>query len=159
MGNRAEIEVSSYLEEEPDRVWERVATPEGINHELMPLMRMTIPDGLEAGIDPERIEVGTRVGRSWILLLGVLPVDYDDLTLAELDPGRGFLERSEMLSQRAWEHERRLVARDGGCVIADRVAWEPRLPIPARWLRPVFRAVFRHRHARLRRWFGGRAAE
>ena len=158
MGSRAEIEVSSFLEEEPDRVWERVVTPEGINHELRPLMRMTVPEGLDEGIAPG-IEVGSPLGRSWILFLGVLPVDYDDLTLAELDPGRRFLERSKMLSQRAWEHERKVVASDGGCVITDRVAWEPRLPIPARWMRPMFRAIFRHRHARLRRQFGGRVAE
>jgi ligand-binding SRPBCC domain-containing protein len=40
-------------------------------------------------------------------------------------------------------------------VITDRVAWEPRLPVPARALRPLFRAIFRHRHRRLRRRFGG----
>ena len=39
--------------------------------------------------------------------------------------------------------------------IADRIAWEPRLPIPGRALRPPFAAFFRHRHRRLRRRFGG----
>ena len=31
---------------------------------------------------------------------------------------------------------------------------EPRLPLPGRLLRPLFAAVFRHRHRRLRRHFG-----
>jgi hypothetical protein len=97
-----------------------------------------------------------RLGRSWILLFGVLPVDYDDLGLERIDPGRGFLERSTMLSQRLWEHERTIEPlADGGCTVSDRVAWEPRLPLPGRLLRPLFGAFFRHRHRRLRRHFGG----
>ena len=37
--------------------------------------------------------------------------------------------------------------------VTDRVAWEPRLPLPGRLLRPLFGAFFRHRHRRLRRHF------
>ena len=75
--------------------------------------------------------------------------------LERIEPGRGFLERSTMLSQRLWEHERTIEpVAGGGCTIADRVAWEPRLPLPGRLLRPLFAAVFRHRHRRLRRHFG-----
>ena len=64
-----------------------------------------------------------------------------------------------MLSQRAWEHERTIEPQDdGACLVTDRVAWEPRLPFPGAVLRPIFRAVFRHRHRRLRKHFGGRPA-
>ena len=35
-------------------------------------------------------------------LLRVLPVEYDDLTIAELEPGRRFLERSTMMTLRRW---------------------------------------------------------
>jgi len=100
--------------------------------------------------------LGERIGRSWILLFGLVPFDYDDLTLVRLEPGRGFLERSTMLSQRLWEHER-TIAPDGrgGCRIADRVCWQPRLGFPARPLRPAIAWFFRHRHKRLRRRFGG----
>ena len=38
----------------------------------------------------------------------MIPIDYDDLTLVALEPGRGFHERSRMLSMRVWEHERTL---------------------------------------------------
>jgi hypothetical protein len=97
------------------------------------------------------------LGRSWVLLFGLIPIDYDDLVLEQIDPGRGFLERSSMLSQRLWEHERTIEPVDPNtCEIADRVAWEPRLPIPGRLLRPLFEAVFRHRHRQLRRHFGPR---
>ena len=87
----------------------------------------------------------------------MIPFDYDDITLERLEPGRNFLERSTMLSQRLWEHERTLESVPGGCVITDRVAWEPRLGLPPRALSPVIGFFFGHRHKRLRRRFGGEA--
>ncbi len=154
----AEIVVSSLLDASPDEVWERVITPEGINDEMRPYLRMTLPAGVD-GLDPERIELGEKIGRSWILLFGLIPFDYDDLTLVELDPSRGFLERSQMLSQRSWEHERTLEPTgEDGCLIADRVRWQPRLGLPGRPLRPVIGWFFRYRHKRLQRHFGSKTA-
>lgn len=155
--NEAEFEVSSRLHAGVDSVWERIMTAEGINDELMPIVRMTASPQLRR-IAPEDVVVGTRLCRSWILLFGFLPIDYDDIVLERLEPGRGFLERSTMLSQRLWEHERTL-ERDGDdrCRITDRIRYRPRIPLPARWLRPVFQMMFRHRHRRLRRHFGGMA--
>ena len=117
---------------------------------------MTVPGGGE--IDLDSIEVGKPIGRSWVLLLGLIPIDYDEINVVELEPGRGFVERSRMLSQRSWEHVRTIKPVADGSVITDSVAWEPRLPLPARSLRPLFRAIFRHRHRRLRRHFGGEPA-
>jgi ligand-binding SRPBCC domain-containing protein len=151
----AEITASSRLDAPAAEVWERVIAPEGINDELRPYLRMTLPAGVER-LTPESIELGERIGRSWILLFGLIPFDYDDITLVRLEPGRGFLERSKMLSQRSWEHERTLEpAGESGCRITDRVRWEPRLGLPARPLRPVIGWFFGHRHKRLRRRFGG----
>lgn len=149
----AEIVVSSHLAATPAEVWDRVTTPAGINDEMRPYLRMTLPPGVER-LDPGSIELGKRIGRSWILLFGLLPFDYDDITLERLEPGRGFLERSRMLSQRSWEHERTLEAAPGGCKVTDRVSWQPRLGLPARPLRPAIAWFFRHRHKRLRRRFG-----
>jgi hypothetical protein len=125
----------------------------GINAELGPLLRMTTPRGLES-LDLHGLEPGP-LGRSWLLLFGVIPIDYDEIGLERIEPGRGFLERSRMLSQRLWEHERTIEAGEGGAVVTDRLAWEPRLPLPGRLLRPTIAAVFRHRHKQLRRHFGG----
>src|SRR4051794_16781987 len=119
-------------------------------------MRMTVPGG--GDIDLDSIEVGRPIGRSWVLLFGLIPIDYDEINVVELESGRGFVERSRMLSQRAWEHARTIEPVAGGSMIIDRVAWEPRLPIPARALRPLFESIFRHRHRRLRRRFGGESA-
>ncbi|MEX0972390.1 MAG: hypothetical protein WDZ46_03935 [Solirubrobacterales bacterium] len=134
-------------------VWNRVTTPAGINDEMRPYLRMTVPRGFEQ-LDPDSIELGEPIGRSWILLFGVLPFDYDDLRLVRLEPGEGFLERSTMLSQRLWEHERTLTAVEAGCEIVDRVRWEPRLGLPGAPLRPAIGWFFRHRHRRLVRHFG-----
>lgn len=149
MLRRAEIAVSSDLDASAEAVWARAIDPEGINDELRPLMRMTVPKGAEDfGLDD--LEPG-YIGRSWIFYLGFLPLDYDDLTVVRVEPGRSFLERSTMLSMRLWEHERTLTPLgEGRCRVEDRLAWEPRLPLPGAWLRPLIRFVFNHRHRRLR---------
>lgn len=156
MVRRAEIEVSSRLAAPAEAVWARVITPAGINDEMRPLMRMTVPRGLGGDFGIEDAKLGERIGRSWVLAFGLIPFDYDDLTLERIEPGRGFLERSTMLTQRLWEHERTIESQgQGACTITDRVAWEPRLPLPGALFRPLIGPFFRHRHARLRRRFGG----
>lgn len=133
----AEISIASRLDATAAQVWDRVTTPAGITDEMRPYLRMTVPARVEK-LDPESIELGERIGRSWILLFGLIPFDYDDLTLVRLDPGRGFLERSRMLSQRSWEHERTLEPSDDGtCLLTDRVRWQPRLGLPGAPLRPM----------------------
>ena len=49
---------------------------------------------------------GQHLGRSWLLLGGLLPFDYDDITIERVEPGRWFQEDSTMLSQRSWRHHR-----------------------------------------------------
>lgn len=151
--NRHELTISSQLAAPPGVVWDRVTTLQGIRDEMRPLIRMTLPGGIES-LDPATVRLGEPLGRSWLLLFGLIPFDYDELCLVRIDPGRGFLERSRMLSQRVWEHERTIEPDAGGCTITDRVAWEPRGPLPASWLAPVIGWFFRHRHSRLLKRFG-----
>jgi hypothetical protein len=153
MERRGEFAISSTLAAEPAAVWERAMSADGINAELGPLLRMTVPRGAES-FDLRGLEAGP-LGRSWLLLFGLIPIDYDDIGLAWIEPGRGFLERSTMLSQRLWEHERTIATAEAGTVLSDRLAWEPRPPLPGRLLRPLIAALFRHRHRQLQRHFGG----
>jgi hypothetical protein len=152
------VEQASSLSASAAGVWERAVSEEGINDELRPWLAMTMPSGLR-GKTIEDIEPGMRAGRSWILLFGLLPVDYDDIGITELDPGRRFLERSTMLSMRFWEHERAVEPLgDGACTITDRLGFELRRPLSAipgseRVARAIVAALFRHRHRRLAaRW-------
>jgi ligand-binding SRPBCC domain-containing protein len=149
---RAAIVTRSSIQADPEVVWKWITSARGINDELWPFLRMTAPRSLrEHGL--AEVEVGERICRSWVLLFGVLPVDYDDITLARLEPPRSFLEQSTMLSQRAWEHERVVEAASGGSTVTDRIRYEPRLPMPDFVLRRLYTLIFRHRHRRLRRRF------
>jgi ligand-binding SRPBCC domain-containing protein len=146
------VEVSSVVDAPQKDVWERVSTLDGVNHELGPLLRMTAPAG--ARIDPASVPLGERWFRSRLLLFGVLPVDYDDLTLIAIEPGSGFHERSRMLSMRVWEHRRTLAQAPGGTLVTDSLSFVPRLPVARRLQRALVAATFRRRHRRLRAWFG-----
>jgi hypothetical protein len=152
-GEPTVIEQRSVVDAAAGRVWQRVVTPEGINDELGPWMTMSMPRGAES-FTVDTVPVGTPIGRSWLRLFGVVPFDYDYLTIAELQPGRSFREESTMLSMSRWQHERS-VTPDGDtkAVVHDRITFLPRF-----WLRfatPVLAAgigaLFGHRHRRLQR--------
>jgi hypothetical protein len=147
-----EFSVSSALAASPSDLWNHAASASGVNREFRPLLRMTFPPGVEAFA--ETWEPGKRLCRSWILLFGVLPLDYDDLTLVEVDPGRRFLERSSMLTQRVWEHERRIDPIAGGCRVTDRVRFVPKITPLGPIYRAVFARIFAFRHWNLRQVFG-----
>ena len=138
-------------------VWARVITPEGINHELGPWLRMTMPAALR-GATIDDVALNRPLGRSWVLAGGFLPVDYDDLCLVELEPGRRFLERSTMLSMRLWQHERTVEPEGPASArVTDRLDFELR-PLPAlipgseRVAAGLVTRVFAHRHRRLDGW-------
>ena len=147
------IERVSVVDGPADRVWARVVTPGGINDEMRPWMTMSIPRKL-GPVTIDTVPVGVPLGRAWLRLFGVVPFDYDALTIAELEPGLRFHEKSTMLSMRRWEHER-TVTPDGAdrAVVRDRVTFEPRLSILAPVLAVIVRSFFAHRHRRLARHF------
>ena len=151
------VERTTEIAAPADAVWARVTSVEGVNHELGPWMRMTVPRGAKGIESIEELPLGRAVGRSWVLLLGVLPFDYDDLTLVERGPGMRFLERSPMGSMRLWQHERSVEpAGDGTCTVTDRLTFEPKLRAGGRVARALVERIFRHRHRRLARWAAGR---
>ncbi len=151
--------IASTLDATADAVWSRVTTAEGVNHELAPWLRMTMPRSF-AGLGSLALPLNTRLFRSWLLLGGVVPIDYDDLVLVSVKAGRGFHERSSMATARVWEHRRSL--RDDGagrCVLTDDVAFVPRFALTAPVLDAIVPRVFTHRHQRLRAFFGGGPAD
>jgi ligand-binding SRPBCC domain-containing protein len=147
------FEIATDLAAPPEAVWQRVTTPRGINDELLPLVRMTTPPALR-GVTIGDVPVGESLGRSWLLMFGLVPVEFDDLTIAELEPGRRFLERSAMLTQSEWRHERIVEPHRDGCRVTDRLAWQGRWKASEVLYGLVVPVLFRHRHRRLRRGFG-----
>ncbi|ALL79421.1 hypothetical protein AD006_29590 (plasmid) [Pseudonocardia sp. EC080610-09] len=151
---------SSLVPAATDEVWRRVVSPAGINDEMWPWIRMTVPCGAgEVGIDA--VPLGEPLGRAWLLLFGALPFDYDLLTITAVEPGRRFREQSTMLSMRTWVHERTLEpAPDGGTLLTDQVTLVPRGPLvhAGPMLRTLLSAFFGHRHRRLVRYFAARGS-
>lgn len=139
-------------------VWARVVTPDGINDEMRPWMTMSVPKGA-AGVTIDNLAVGTPIGRAWLRLFGVVPFEYDYLTIVELEPGRRFREESTMLSMRRWVHDRTVEPTSSGALVIDRVTVGPRLPmlLMGPILVRVLGAFFGHRHRRLARHFDGEA--
>ncbi|MFC7450911.1 hypothetical protein [Rhodococcus daqingensis] len=152
------FERTSVVEAPREAVWARIVTPQGINDEMMPVMRMAMPRGVR-GLTVDTVPVGRRIGRCRLFLFGVVPFDHDDLLIAELEPGHRFHERSTMASMRVWEHERTLTAEAGRrTLVRDRVRFEPRRPLVAvpglPWLLERGLALFfAHRHRKLQRHF------
>jgi ligand-binding SRPBCC domain-containing protein len=144
----------SALRASRERVWEWISSVEGIQAEMRPWLRMTAPRNLRSLADVP-FQPGVRMFRSTVFLLGVLPIDFSDLTLLELDDGSGFVEQSPMGSMALWRHERRIVPceDDPSAVrLVDRLTFQARLGGGlVRWF---IGRVFTHRHAVLRATFG-----
>jgi hypothetical protein len=151
------VEQRSRISAPAAEVWARAVSPDGINDELSPWLRMTMPRALR-GKTIDDVEPGMRPGRSWILLFGVIPVDYDDIGIVELERGRRFLERSTMLSMRIWQHERIVdPAGQEECEVTDRLSFELRRPLAlvpgsGRLAAAIVARLFAHRHRSLAAW-------
>lgn len=94
--------------------------------------------------------------RSRILLGGILPIDFSDLTLLSLTPGVGFVEQSRMGSMRSWRHERQICRVESGCRVADTLTFERRFG--GRLAVAFVRKFFIHRHNMLKKHLGVYAA-
>lgn len=153
MARTYRFELVSRLAAPAEALWRHAATMPGVNRELFPLVRMTYPPRF-ATLDAAGVPLGRRAFRSWILLFGLLPIDYDDLTFVSIDPPHGFAERSTMLSMREWSHQRRIAPAAGGCELTDRIAFVPRVAGLGPAQKLMFGLAFRLRHRNLRRMFG-----
>lgn len=154
MGPPVEVVRSSIVAATREQVWARAVTAEGVAHEFGPLLTMRFPAALQ-GRSIADVPRGRPLGRAWILLGGLIPVEFDDLVIADLRAPRFFRERSELGSCRVWEHRRELEQLPGGTTrVTDTLRAEPRALLPAAVVRLVVGALFSHRHRRLARAFG-----
>jgi hypothetical protein len=156
------VVVSTDLRADRAVVWSQVTTAAGVNDELFPFVRMTVPAAWRRRSILD-LEPPAPLGRSWLLAFAVLPFDADDIVITEVGPGFRFVERSTTLTAEAWYHERTVHARPDGCRVEDRVGFRLRRPLGllpgASWLfGSIVQALFRHRHQRLGASFGSRSA-
>jgi hypothetical protein len=150
------LEIQSDLAVGPDEFLSQCCL-QTVNWELAPIVKMTAPSRWQNSRIADW-EVGGPLFKSWILLFGVLPVDRHSFRLRKPTFDRGFDECSSSWMNRAWNHRREIRANDLGCTVVDRVEVASRVPLFAPLLMPIYRLIFRHRHSRLRRKFGGPAA-
>jgi ligand-binding SRPBCC domain-containing protein len=147
-----ELRFSTVLEAPPDVVWERAGRVSGINDELWPFAKMTCPGHLDRIAAPPHA-VGQAPVHSWMLLLGVIPIERRSLQFDLLDEGR-FVDCSTGWLNGRWRHDRSVVARDdGSTLLIDKLVLEPRVRLMSVLVRPAVTWTFRRRHRRLRRHF------
>jgi hypothetical protein len=145
------LHFESELSVTPERAWQWATSVKGIRAELHPILDMTAPGGVESSSEVN-VELGKPLGRSWVLLFRVIPIDVTEVTLVELEPGHRFLERSPMASMRLWQHERIITPTASGSRLVDNLTFEPRVLGPL--VRRLVQAVFDNRHRVLRRELG-----
>ncbi|HMJ14537.1 MAG TPA: hypothetical protein VK524_24160 [Polyangiaceae bacterium] len=127
----------------------------GVNEELGPWLRMTVPpEASEMHLD--EAPLGTPLFSSWVLLGGLVPIDRHHFMLSAVEHGRGFLEDSTSWTQRRWQHQRSVEpSGEQACIVTDRLTFTPRLSPMGPLLARIIGAVFRRRHARLAERFTG----
>lgn len=147
-----ELRFCSELAAPAEAVWRRVSTMAGVNAELGPWLRMSHP--LEhSDLLAQPVPLGSVLFHSWVLLLGIVPLDRHALCLEQLH-ARGFDERSTSWLQKEWIHRRRIEQTGNGTRVTDHLRFQPRLAPLAPLLRIIVSATFRHRHRQLTQQFG-----
>ena len=154
MAQTLTLQFQSMLPASREQVWRWITSVDGIRTEMHPILRMTVPKKI-CQLTEGEVKLGAPLFRSFILLFGLLPIDYSDLTLIQLDHGCGFVEQSPMASMALWRHERR-IGHDptvlDAVILMDRLTFCPRgAGSLVGWFVKRF---FEHRHAVLRRHFG-----
>ena len=147
------LEFASRVAAPTEQVWRHACSMAGVNAELGPWMRMTHPAD-RSSLDGVDVPLGELLFRSWVLFLGVLPVDRHAFVLERIFPGKGFDERSSSWTEKIWIHRRRVEPVAGGTRVSDVLEFQPRAFFMAPLLHLIVRGLFTHRHRRLQRMFG-----
>lgn len=150
MDNAISLRFESTLNAPIETVWDWITSVRGIRAEMWPFFLMTVPKGVSS-LNDVQVKPGVRMFRSYVFLFGVLPIDYSDMTLLELNHGHGFIEQSPMGSMKLWRHERQIApcSSDSGTVILiDQLTFQPR--VAKRFVGWFINRVFVHRHKVLR---------
>ncbi len=144
--------VSSKLGVPAERFWaeQSMAT---VNFELGPWIRMSCPQQWR-GLQLKDWNGHAPLFKSWVLLLGLLPIDRHCFGTLALGPNMCFVESSSSWLMRTWRHERIVTDAGAGCEVVDHISFEPRFTWLSAWVKSIYALVFRHRHARLRARFG-----
>lgn len=140
--------ISSILPIDKEKLWHAVTNMNGVNYELAPLVRMTVPKTYK-GFTISDAPLNQPLFSSLILLFCYIPVDLHRFKLEKVVVNERFEEYSNTLIHRFWQHTRILTTVKKGTRIEDRLTFQPRLPLLGYFLLPIFQLVFRNRHRKL----------
>lgn len=106
-------------------------------------------------IGNDEMSSGTRIGKSYLHMAGLIPFGDDDISIVQIESGRMFREESAVTGMRTWIHERTLEPNEGRTIVTNAITFVPRFAVPGltRLLTVVLGAFFEHRHRRLRDLF------
>ncbi len=147
------FEIESDVAAPKDEVWRQATDMRAVNLELHPLLRMTYPKRLQ-DLNEAVTPLQHQLFRSWVLLFGVLPIDYYDVNIVAFEPESRLLERSTTLNFRLWQHERIIECVPSGARIMDRIIASPRVGCLGPLFREFVRYLFILRHKNLLKRFG-----
>lgn len=124
-----------------------------VNSELMPLVRMTVPDKWR--VKPIcQWPANCHLFDSWILLFGFIPVDKHSICFDIIEEDVGFSEASTSFANHSWKHRRDVAETPTGCRVTDTVEFEPRLALVGPIAKVLYRLIFAHRHRHLGARYG-----
>jgi ligand-binding SRPBCC domain-containing protein len=134
----------------PAELWDWSTSVHGISTEMGPILTMHFP-GNGIPVPQDHGGLNRVLGKCTFRLFGILPIDVSRLTFVDVDPGRSYVEQSQLMSMKHWRHERIIVPGSDGTRVIDKLEFTPRLPaVLAKWF---ISQVWKHRHAVLRREF------
>lgn len=120
----------------------------GVNYELGPLLKMTAPDNWQSK-PITHWPTNQRLFTSTILLLGLIPIDRHYFNFTKID-NSGFNENSKSLMNSLWSHKRVIKNNGSGSVITDVIMYKSKLGVLGIIFMPIYKAIFKHRHNRLK---------
>ena len=161
-----------------EKVWKGISTMKGVNKEFFPLLYMTSPDS-NLQISSSLVGI-SPLFRSWLLLFGIFPIEFDLISFIQVKEEEKFEEKSSMLLIKEWNHKRDLYIlsndnqnndslntlnndqkndlemdqkineTENKTLIVDRLSFIPRIPGTGFILSFIIKSLFYYRHWRLR---------
>lgn len=142
------FEIESYLTVDAALLAQEILNMSAVNDELRPLLTMSVPEYWHS-IPISDWPVNKPLFHSTIYLCGVFPVDRHYFTFSHTS-SLGFIESSYSLMNTKWHHERTIKHKGNGAMVKDIVIYQSKLCILGRLSMPLYKAIFKHRHRRLK---------
>ena len=145
-----EFTIQSVVNVETNQLWQVLTNMQGVNYELAPFVKMTIPKEYRDFTIADA-PIGEKLFKSVILFFQFIPVDIHHFKLEKVVPNERFEENSSSLMHYFWKHTRILTTIDKGTLVKDTIQFYPRLPLIGFFLKPIYQLVFKNRHQRLKK--------